>query len=92
MIEFTSTSNVAVARQAMLCPAFEAAFRYLVEADTDGAALCAMTASPVLDHRPAMACVGEVPCSTVQQTGHEAFDRRAAIATRLGEVHLGGGP
>jgi hypothetical protein len=47
---------------------------------------------PRLDERPAMAFVGEVPYATTQQTGNEAFDHWSAVATRVGEVHLGWSP
>jgi len=45
-----------------------------------------------LDNRAAMAFVGEVPCATTQQAGHDAFDHGSAVSTRVGEVHLGCGP
>ena len=45
-----------------------------------------------LYNRAEMALVGEAPRSTAQQTGHDAFDDRSAVATRVGQVHRGRGP
>jgi hypothetical protein len=36
---------------------------------------------PHLDDRAAMTFMGEVPYSTTQQAGHDAFDHEAAVAT-----------
>ena len=47
---------------------------------------------PRLDDRTAMTFVGEARGSTAQQARHDAFDDGAAVATRVGELHLGRGP
>ena len=43
---------------------------------------------PRVDDGTAMAFVGEVPSSAVQQAGNDTFDHRSAVATRVGELHL----
>ena len=63
----------------------------LVDADP-GRRLVRHDSHPHLDDRAAMTFVSEVPCSTRQQAGNEAFDPGAAVATRGGQVHLGRGP
>ena len=47
---------------------------------------------PRVDDRAAMACVREAPRSTTPQARHDAFDHGAAVATRVGQVHLGRRP
>jgi hypothetical protein len=47
---------------------------------------------PRLNDGAAMAFVGEVRGSTVQQAGNDTFDHRSAVPTGTREVHLGRGP
>jgi hypothetical protein len=40
---------------------------------------------------PVPACVAQLGCPPVQQTGNDTFDHRAAVARRAGQLHLAWG-
>ena len=86
MIDFTASQAQPSAEHA--CP-----LRQTIVVDAhQGRRVVRHDRHPRVDDRTAMAFVREAACSTTQQAGHDAFDHGSAVATRVGQVHLGRGP
>jgi hypothetical protein len=86
LIDFTASQAQLSAEHA--CP-----LRQPIGVDADqGCRVVRHDSHPRLDDCTAVPCVGEAPSATAQQARDDTFDHGAAIATRVGQVHLGRSP